>query len=215
MILFRKKNTISSKTYISNKISNKSKNLLYKDITSLKLEDISHLLREDLCVQVCINIAIYRLENVRIDFEFLFNNDVSEVQREILRELVLLNNRNWDLNSISFIKLKNIIGDNILALKLPELVNDSFLSYEVKRLKWNKKTINNFNSFMNDTRTGVLHAYGMIISLKRAVLNNVPIIFELNNENLLINTLSQFEDNILKSINPNKELELLLDKENW
>jgi hypothetical protein len=210
--LFKKK-TISNFTSINNKVSGKTNSILSKDLEKLNLSDFSHLLRENIAVQFCLNLVIRRVKSVEIDFEFFFNNKYSEEYREILRELVLLSFSNWEINPEAYNQLKNILSENISALRLPQIINEKFLNYKPNELVWNKNKINEFNAHMNDTRMGVWCAYNMIISLKRGILNGTSINFQIKKEEKVIKTLIEFEENILNSIKINNELKALLEKE--
>jgi hypothetical protein len=211
--LFKKKNKISEYTSVNNKISGKTNRIISKDIEKINLSEFSHLLRENIAIQFCLNIIIDRIKNIKIDFEFFFNNKESEEQREILRELILVDYYFWENNPEAYKKLKNILSENISALKLPNFITEKFLNYKLSELVWNEKSINEFNAYMNDTRMGVWCAYNMVISLKRAILNETYINFEINGKEKIIKTLKDFEDNILESIEINNELKMLLEKE--
>ncbi len=215
MSFFKKVSSIYDKTYISDKVSKKSKIILNKDINYLSLDELSHLLREGIGTQVCINISLSKLVDLKIDYDFFFNNNDSESQRELLRELVLLEDEDWDINSNSFFKLKNILEENISALKLPTKITERFIDYMPKKINWDVEVKNKFDFFMGDSRTGVFYAYSMIINLKKAILNRVPIYYNIKEEKKIINTLFEFEENILNHINPNEELMMFLNKENW
>ena len=213
MKLFKSKNTIKNSTFIGNKISEKTEFIISKDISKLELTEISHLLRESIATQTCINISIEKLKNLKIDFEFYFNNKSSEKYRELLRELVLIHERNWDLNVMAFEKIKGKISSNFFALMLPEFIINKFKYYEPKKLEWNENSVNSFNAYMNDNRAGVTAAYNMVHSLKIAVLNGTKIFYSINNVEYTIKSLKDFEDRILKSINCNKELKSMLEQE--
>jgi len=116
-------------------------------------------------------------------------------------------------NPKAYKKLKDILSENISALKLPNFISERFLNYKLNELVWNEKSISKFNAYMNDTRMGVWCAYNMVISLKRAILNETYINFEINGKKETIKTLKDFEKNILKSIEINNELKMLLEKE--
>ncbi|WP_123899165.1 hypothetical protein [Aureibaculum marinum] len=186
---------------------------MHKDIRKISLSEFSHLLRENIAVGLCLNPIIERIKSVEIDFDFFFNNDHSEKQREILRELVLLNTHHWDINPIAYNKLKLVLSESIAALKLSETVTQEFLAYEPKGLVWNQETINAFDAFMNDNRMGVWAAYNMLTSRKRAIFNEAKIDFELDDNLIEITTLAEFEENILKTVRINNELKGLLEKE--
>lgn len=211
--MFKKENTIKNLTFISNRISGKTDSILSKDITKLKLQEISHLLRESIAIQTCINISIEKLNNLKIDFDFYFNNKFSEEYRELLRELVLVNERNWDLNVRAYEKISGKISNDLFALKLPEFIINKFKNYKPQKLEWNESSVNNFNAYMNDSRAGVTAAYNMVHSLKIATLNGTKIFYKIKNEEQIITSLKDFENTILKNIDCNPELKSMLEKE--
>lgn len=213
MKLFKRENTIKNLTFVGNRISDKTESILSKDISKLKLQEISHLLRESIATQTCINISTEKLNNLKIDFDFYFNNKSSEEYRELLRELVLVNERNWDLNVRAYEKILGKISSNSFALKLPEYIINKFKYYKPKKLEWNESSVNNFNAYMNDNRTGVTAAYNMVHSLKIAVLNGTKIFYKINDKEQIITSLTNFENTILKSIECNEELKSMLEKE--
>ena len=212
-MLLKKKNTIPNFTYVSDKLSDKSIRILSKDIQKLELTELSHLIRESLAVQVCINIALERLGKIIFDYEFSFNNKVSEAQREILRELILLNNFHWDVNPKVLERLKGKLAENYWMVKLPDFIIDKFKYYQPKKLIWNENSTKKFNAYMNDTRVGVLVGYNMVIPLKRAILNGNSVDFIFKGEKRVIDTIDEFEEFIVKNIICYDELRSLLDRE--
>ena len=144
----------------------------------------------------------------------LHRNSTSEDQRELIRELVLLNSWYWDRNAIANRELKEILGISIDYLNLPHDIKEKFKTYELQDLIWNKKSFQDFNSYMNDSRVGVTVGYGMVISFKRSLLNGNPIIFEIKENLIPINNIEYFEELIVSNLNCNSELRELLNREN-
>lgn len=211
--MFKSKNTINKFTSVNTKISKKTKRILSKDIEKISLLEFAHLLREKIAVEFCISIIVSRLKTFKIDFEFFFNSNESEDKRAVLRELVLLNFQNWDLNPKAYNILKKILTDKITALKLPKYVNEQFLNYAPKSLVWNEDVIRKYSFFINDNITGVSYAYSLLIQLKRGVLNGTEINFNVKDRAFQITTLDDFEEHILKSVSINDKLRTRLDSE--
>ena len=211
--MFKKKNTIKDCTFVTDRISEKTDKIVSKDLDKITLSEFSHLLKENIAIHFCLNLIISRIKSIKLDFEFFFNSKESEEQREILRELVLINSNNWNINPKAYELLKNILSKNISSLKLPEFITERFLNYKPKELIWNEKSIEEFNSFMNDTRMGVWYAYNMLILHKRAILNGTNIIYKVGDEQIELKTLNEFEEKVLKNVKINNELDKLLENE--
>ena len=106
------------------------------------------------------------------------------------------------------------MGVKIDYLNLSKELKDKFKNYEPQDLIWNEKSIQNFNSYMNDSRMGVITGYGMVTRLKRAILNGNYVNYQLDEEVYKIQTIEKFEELIIKKLNCNDELLKLLNNEN-
>ena len=209
-----KKQTISKLTSTGSKLSERTNLLISKDVEKLKTEELAFLIREQIGTGICILIAINKLKQEKINISMLHRNAKSEAQRELIRELVLLDNWNWDSNSIANQQLKEILGIKIDYLNLPKELKDKFKNYEPQDLIWNEKSIQNFNSYMNDSRVGVFAGYNMVTRLKRAILNGNYVNYRFDREVYKIQTIEKFEELIVKKLNCNDELLELLNNEN-
>ena len=212
-MLFNKQ-TISKLTSTGSKLSDRTNLLISKDIDKLKIEELAFLIREQVGTGICIPIAVNKLKQEEINISMLHRNAKSETQRELIRELVLLDNWYWDSNSIANQKLKEILGVKIDYLNLSKELKDKFKNYEPQDLIWNEKSIQNFNSYMNDSRMGVIAGYGMVTRLKRAILNGNYVNYQLDEEVYKIQTIEKFDELIIKKLNCNDELLKLLNNEN-
>ena len=212
-MLFNKQ-TISKLTSTGSKLSERTNLLVSKDIDKLKTEELAFLIREQIGTGICILIAINKLKQEEINISMLHRNAKAETQRELIRELILLDNWYWDSNSIANQQLKEILGKNIDYLNLPKELKDKFKNYKPQDLIWNEKSIQNFNSYMNDSRMGVFAGYNMVIRLKRAILNGNYVNYQFDEEVYKIQTIEKFEELIVKKLNCNDELLELLNNEN-
>ncbi len=212
--MFFKKQTISKLTTTGSKLSERAKELVNKNIELLQLNELAFLIREYIGTGICIPIAVNKLRQQNIEISMLHRNTKSENQRELIRELVLLDNWYWDSNSIANQQLKEILGNKIDYLNLSKELKDKFKKYEPQDLNWNEKSIQNFNSYMNDSRMGVFAGYNMVTRLKRAILNGNYVNYQCDGEVYKIQTVDKFEELIIKKLNCNDELLELLNNEN-
>jgi hypothetical protein len=207
------KQTISQITSININLSERANIILNKTIESLLLNELAYLIREQISVGISIPIAVNKLRKEDIQISMLYRNSCSEDQRELIRELVLLDSWYWDRNAIANRELKEILGISIDYLNLPHEIIEKFKTYEIQDLIWDKKSFQDFNSYMNDSRVGVTVGFGMVISFKRAILNGNPILFEIKENLIPINNIENFEELIVSNLNCNSELRELLNKE--
>ena len=208
------KQTISQITSISTNLSKRANIIINKTIESLLLSELAYLIREQIAIGISIPIAVNKLRKEDIQISMLYRNSYSEDQRELIRELVLLDSWYWDRNAIANRDLKEILGISIDYLNLPHDIKEKFKTYELQDLIWNKKSFQDFNYYMNDSRVGVTVGYGMVISFKRAILNGNQILFEIKENLIPINNIENFEELIVSNLNCNSELRDLLNKEN-
>ena len=169
--MIRKKENIKDYISVERKISKKTKKVLSKNIDELSMVDLSSLLRIEIAEQFCLKLILERIDLKKINFEFNLKNKDSEQQIVLLKEIILLNPHNWDINPKAFESLKKIISKNIQIINLKEEIINKFLNYIPDNLHWNKDVVSEFNSYMNDTRMGVFCAYNMITARKRKIIN--------------------------------------------
>ncbi|NNL15311.1 MAG: hypothetical protein HKO81_01565 [Flavobacteriaceae bacterium] len=200
-------------TSIDSNVSGRAKKLVNKDIEKLKLNEIAYLIRESIETGVCIPIANKKLKEQDIEISMLHRNLNSENQRELVRELILLEDCYWDRNAKAFKELKDILGTQINYLHIPSHLKERFMNYQTKNLVWDEKSIEHFHLYMNDSRMGVFTGYEMIITLKRAILNGNSVLYKCNGKNVTIQTIEEFEKLIVDNLNCNDELKNLLEKE--
>jgi len=211
--LFFSKQTISQLTPTGSKLSDRTKFLINKNIDNLKFDELSFLIREYIAIGTCIPIAINKIANDELKISLLHRNEKSESQREILRELVLLDNWYWESNTIAFKQLKGILGKNLDHLNLPKEIKVKFRSYEPQNIIWSEKSVQNFNAYMSDSRMGVYAGYNMILRIKRAILNGNTVKLIIGGEETEIQTVAKFEEMIVNKVKCNDELRELLNKE--
>jgi hypothetical protein len=211
--LFSKKQSISKLTSTGSKLSERANEMVNKNIEKLELNEIAFLIREQIGIGVCIPVAVNKLRQQNIEISMLHRNTNSENQRELIRELVLLDKWYWDSNSLANHQLKETLGIKIDYLNLPTDLKDKFKNYEPQALIWNEKSIQSFNAYMNDSRMGVIVGYGMVTRIKRAILNGNSIRYEFNGEKVKIESIEKFEKLIIGKLNCNEELLQLLSRE--
>ncbi|MCP9756039.1 hypothetical protein EGI26_12830 [Lacihabitans sp. CCS-44] len=206
-------NTIAELTYTDPEMSNRTKDLIHKNLSSIELIELAFLLREYIAIPICIPFAIKQLQKQGLKLALMFKDDNSAAQRELVRELILLSRGCWDANPIYFYSFYNIIKEQISYLNLPKVIIEDFLAYQPSSLEWNSEKINKYYSYMNDTYIGVKCGYSMIVSLKRALLNGNAIRYSDGKNEFEINNLEDFNTIILNNLNCSDELKGLLNKE--
>ena len=208
--MIRKKENIKDYISIERKISKKTEKVLLKNIDELSIVDLYSLLKIEIAEQFCLKLILEKIDLKEINFEFDLNNKDYEQNIVLLNEIILLNPHNWDINPKAFEYLKKIISKNIQIINLKEKIINKFLNYIPDKLNWNKDVVNEFNSYMNDTRMGVFCAYKMITARKRRIINGGKIKYSIKEKKVEITNLKEFEENILASININMELKEIL-----
>lgn len=212
--MFFTKQTISQLTPTGSKLSERTNSLINKNIRKLEKEEIAFLIREQIAIGVCLPIAIHLLKQEEINISMLHRNTESEKQRELIRELLLLDNWYWDSNSIANQQLKEILGLKINYINLSKDIKENFKNYQPQDLIWNEKSIQNFNAYMNDSRMGVIAGYGMVTRLKRAILNGNYVNYQIAGKSTKIQTVEKFEEYLVSELNCNQELLELLSNQN-
>jgi hypothetical protein len=212
--LFSRIKSISELTSTGSKLSERANRLISTKTNKLEMTELAYLIREHIGVSICIIISIQKLKEMEIRISMLHRDDKAEKQRELIRELVLLNNYHWDINSNEHKQFKKLLGIKIDYLSLPKTVKDDFKKHEPKELVWNEKSIQNFKSYMNDSRMGVICGYGMVTSLKRTILNGNSIMYQIAGESIRIQDKNEFKKLIVDKLECNDELLELLNKEN-
>ncbi len=211
--MFGKNQTISQLTSTGSDLSERTKILVKKNIEQLELNEIAFLLREYVGTGVCIPIAVNRLKEQEINISMLHRNQESENQRELIRELVLIETGSWDINAIANQELKEILGIKIDYLNIRREIKEQFKAYTPKELMWKQSSIQEFNYYMTDSRMGVLYGYGLVTSLKRAILNGNSVKYEMGSDSVVIKTMSIFNELVILKLNCNDELLRLLENE--
>jgi len=207
--------SISDISPINDKSSHRTRNILRTDINELSFVDLAFLIREYIEIRICVQLSLKRLKGINLRLPVFYRDSDSENQRELIRELVLIDKRFWDIYQEDFYNLKELLNPHLSGLNLPLFIKDEFNTYVPKKLTWDNESIDKFGHYMNDSRMGVICGYNMIISLKNAILNGTTVAYNVNSELIQIKSIGEFERLIMESINCNEELrERLREEEN-
>lgn len=195
---------------INRKISRKTEKVISKKINELSLTDLTNLLKIEIGEQFCLNLLIEKINSEGINFDLSVENKDHKKIKELLKEIILLNHNNWDINPKAHKVFKNIVLIKNSEIEIPENQIERFTNYTPDEFIWNEKTISEFKAFMNDNRMGVFCAYSMLMNRKRRILNGGKFQLILKKQNIEINSLKEFEEKVLKTVKINKELSELL-----
>lgn len=207
--------TISDISQINDKSSQRTRSILRTDINELSFVDLAFLIREYIEIRICVQLSLKRLKETNLKLPIYYRDSDSENQRELIRELVLIDKSFWDIYQEDFYNLKELLNPHLSGLNLPVFIKDEFNSYVPKKLTWDNESIEKFGYYMNDSRMGVICGYNMIISLKNAILSGTTVTYNVNSELIQIKSIGEFKKLIIESINCNEELrERLQEEEN-
>jgi len=207
--------SISDISPINEKSSQRARHILQTDINDLSFVDLAFLIREYIEIRICVQLSLKRLKESNLKLPVYYRDSDSENQRELIRELVLIDKSYWDIYQEDFYHLKELLNPHLYGLNLSEFIKDEFNSYVPKKLTWDNESIEKFGQYMNDSRMGVICGYNMIISLKKAILNGTTVTYNVNSELIQIKSIGEFKKLILESIKSNEELrERLQEEEN-
>ncbi|MBF4983201.1 hypothetical protein FNJ87_02225 [Nonlabens mediterrranea] len=189
--------------------SKKVHRLMYKELIKLSHEDYAFLLRERVNNQLIIPAAFNLLLKEGLVLSLYYKSELAIKQRELIRELLLIDLLEWDYNPSIYFSLKTLIEENLESITLPKEFLKEILNYQPNDLIWNDRYIKEFQGYSNDSFAGVIYAYSLIISRKRAILNGTSINVVDSKSNSLshkVTNLKDFEDYILGTINVTNEL---------
>lgn len=190
--------------------------LMHKELSKLTYADTAFLLREQVYTQLIIPLALNLLVQKELKISLYYKDELAVNQRELLRELLLINLNQWDYNPDALFNLKSQIKSNISSISLPQEYVENFIKYQPSQLIWNEDLIKQYSYFITDNSSGVSYAYGLVLNRKRAILNGSSITINSNDYNLedyKISSIEEFEKYILSSIKIDNELEKRLSAE--
>ena len=174
---------LDSNFYNDNRINNWSK-LSQRKLKDLTTQDLIYLLKKHIGVNFLIIVIVERLiDNGFCAFTFNLHEDKEkDEQKEIIKELLLINDNYWYENPIVYDKFKNFIQNEthwIIDIIIPEYVVNHFLNLEFQTINWtNARTLKLSDWIDLDNASGYSIVIGQIKHIRRAFDNGVKVTYD-------------------------------------
>lgn len=177
-----------------NQFNGRKHKLADKRIHRLSFSDLSYLLREGTFVDISLEISFLKLQRVNnFELDSWDYDTKSDLQREILREIVLHNKKYRDLYPRIFSLIQQIIEDRAYTLHLPEEFTSDFLNWKFEKLTWSKSDTANYVIFLeHNAGSTVLSAFAKVGRYKRAIMQGNSFTFETDKGPILIDSPESF-----------------------
>ena len=139
-------------------ISSKGLSLANKQIKSLTYSDLAYLLREDYYTDVVIVIAVNRIKDSELKIHSFNHDEDSDNQRELIRELLIVSDYQWDINPLKHQELIELLDSQILVLKIPDYIKSHFKSYEPKEVVVDNGFIEEYEKLIDEDTASHVHS---------------------------------------------------------
>jgi hypothetical protein len=106
------RNIIRDYTYKHGISSNRVHQIVFKSIEDVNKSELAYLLRENQFIEVVIEISIELLTTEKLEIYPFDNSPNSDEQRELIRELILVNDEYWNLNPKGFQRFRDLIVES-------------------------------------------------------------------------------------------------------
>ncbi len=201
------RNIIRDYTYKHGISSNRVHQIVFKSIEDVNKSELAYLLRENQFTEVVIEISIEILANEKIEIYPFDHSSNSDEQRELIRELLLVQDEYWNLNPKGYKRLKDLIVNQINIIKIPNFIISHFLNYKPEMVSWDENDEEWYrNMIMDNSASTVLTAFEKIRKIVRSIVIGNKIHVKLNNETMEINSIAEFENIIVKNLPMYKDL---------
>ena len=172
-----------------------------KELGKINKSDLAFLLREQVFIDIAIEISIFILKNEKIEIHSFHHNENSVEQRELIREIILVDSQYWDYYPNIFYLVVELLKDHMQVIKLPNFIKERFVNYIPEKLVWDN-TKNDWykNMIQNNAASTVLSAFENIKRLKRAILRNNKIEYLIENEKIIINNVFDFNKVLVNNL---------------
>lgn len=181
--------------------------LVNKQIGTLEMRDLSFLLRERQFTEVVIAIAIEYLYKDEIQINGFHHSINSFRQRELIRELVLVDAESWDLNPFAYERFRKRVKEFLPIVRLPFYIKEYFQDYKPKQLTWTEENVKRYNHLiMNNAAITVLSAFNEIRKLGRSVIIGNSIDFNIDSTKTKITSIDDFNKLIVDKLSNSADL---------
>jgi hypothetical protein len=194
-------------TELTRKIANKK----IKDISS---SDLLHLIRRQNYTDLATLLAIKDFETNGF-YGFSFNyDDKSIAQQDLLKELLILDEKFWLYNQTSFQQLKPIAEKNATYVNLPDKLVRLFVELKLEPIVWTSEEIDRIKSLVEMDAASTVHsAWEMVRQLKRAVDEGTKVVFKWKESSFDIANSTDIKQQIVRLLPYPTDFEKAIDKE--
>lgn len=201
------RNIIRDHTYKHGISSDRVHQIVFRSIENITKSELAYLLRENKFIEVVIEISIELLTAEKLEIYPFDNSPNSDEQRELIRELILVNDEYWNLNPKGFQRFRDLIVDKINIVRLPKHSISHFLNYQPELIIWNEKDEEWYKDMIaGNSASTVLTAFEKIRKISRSIIIGNKLIVKLNNNTIEIKDIIEFENVVVKKLPMYKEL---------
>jgi hypothetical protein len=181
--------------------------LVKKQIGRLEMHELSFLLRERQFTEVIIDIAIELLQRDEIQINVFHHSSDSARQRELIRELILVDKEFWDLNPFALEKFKQRIKEYLPIVRLPNYIKEFFQDYKPNQLIWTEENVIRYDELIKQNAAGtVLSAFNEVRKLARSIIIGNNIDFCINSIETKITNIDDFNKLIVDNLSNSVDL---------
>jgi hypothetical protein len=194
-------------TDLTRKIANKK----IKDVST---SDLLHLIRRQNYTDLATLLAIKDFETNGF-YGFSFNyDDKSITQQDLLKELLILDDKFWAHNQTSFQQLKPIAEKNATYVNLPDKLVKQFIELKLEPIVWTCDEIERIKSLVDMDAASTVHsAWEMVRQLKRSVDDGTKVVFKWKENAFDITNSTDIKQQIVRLIPYPTDFEKAIDKE--
>lgn len=173
-----------------------------------------HLIRRQNYTDLATLLAIKDFETNGF-YGFSFNyDDKSITQQDLLKELLILDDKFWTHNQTSFQQLKPIAEKNATYANLPDKLVRQFIEFKLEPIIWTSEEIERIKSLVEmDVASTVHSAWEMVRQLKRAVDDGTKAIFKWKGDSFDITNSADIKQQIVRLLPHPTDFEKAIDKE--
>ncbi len=191
-----------------------TKKIVKKKIKDINTSDLLHLIRRQNYTDLATLLAIKDFEtNGFYGFSFKYD-DQSIAQQDLLKELLILDDKFWEHNQISYHRLKPIAEKNATYCNLPDKLVRQFMELKLEPIIWTSREIEKIKSLVEmDTASTFHSALEMVRQLKRAVEDGTKVVFKWEENSFDITNSVEIKNQIIKLLPHPTYFEKAIEKE--
>lgn len=191
-----------------------TRKIINKQIKDLSTSDLLYLVRRQNYTDLSTLLAIKEFETNGF-YGYSFNyDDKSITQQDLLKELLILDDKFWAHNQTSFLQLKPIAEKNATYVNLPDKLVRQFIELKLEPIVWTSEEIERIKSLVYlDSASTVHSAWEMVRQLKRAVDDGTKVVFKWKGNSFDIKNSADIKQQIVMLLTNPTDFEKVIDKE--